>query len=191
MSFGFSLGDFLAATQLITNIIGSLRSSGGSSSEFQELIRELVLLQRALTDIEHLSGPPSQLPCINAIKCAALNCHYVLDEFAEKFRKYEKSLGGGMGGLQSCGVGNNFGSADNSAKASSWATVGASCGKSLRKVKTTSLVKAGEKLNDGVRKAKWELFMKEDVRDLRAYLVSHVGSLNLRMVTQGLYKFTR
>jgi hypothetical protein len=38
-----------------------------------------------------------------------------------------------------------------------------------------------------VKKVEWEMFMKEDVRDLRAYLTSHVGSLNMRMITQGLY----
>jgi hypothetical protein len=37
-----------------------------------------------------------------------------------------------------------------------------------------------------VKKVEWEIFMKEDVRDLRAYLTSHVGSLNMRMITQGL-----
>jgi hypothetical protein len=95
MSFGFSVADFFTVTSLITNIVGSLQASGGSSFDYQELIRELDLLQRALTDIEHLTGPPSELPSINAIKCSALNCQYVLDEFAGKLRRYEKSLGSG------------------------------------------------------------------------------------------------
>ncbi|KAE9377454.1 hypothetical protein N431DRAFT_329033 [Stipitochalara longipes BDJ] len=142
MSLGFSLKDFLTVTKLISTISGSLKSSGGSSSDYQELVRELALLQRALTDIEHLTGPPSELPSINAIKCAALNCQYVLDEFAGKLQKYEKSLSNGTG---------------------DW-----------------------EKVNEGVKKMEWEVFMKEDVRDLRAYLTSHVGSLNMRMITQGL-----
>ena len=38
MSFGFSVGDFLAVGGLIVNIVDILR---GSRSEYQELIREL------------------------------------------------------------------------------------------------------------------------------------------------------
>jgi hypothetical protein len=69
----------------------------------QELIRELDLLQRALTDIEHLTGLPSELPSINAIKCSALNWQYFLGRFAGKLRKYEKSLGSEtVGGLPAC-----------------------------------------------------------------------------------------
>ncbi|PMD30058.1 hypothetical protein L207DRAFT_503230 [Hyaloscypha variabilis F] len=139
MSLGFSLKDFLTVANLISTITGSLKNSGGSTSDYQELVRELNLLQRVLSDIEHLTGLPSELPSINAIKCAALNCQYVLDEFAGKLQKYEKALG-----------------------------------------------KAGEKIKDSVKKLEWEIFMKEDVRDLRAYLTSHVGSLNMRMITQGL-----
>jgi hypothetical protein len=51
------------------------------------------------------------------------------------------------------------------------------------------LIKTREKVIDSFKKMDWELFMKEDVRDLRAYLTSHVGSLNMRMITQGLYVF--
>ena len=38
MSFGFSIGDFIAVGKLIVKIVDSLRSS---KSEYQELIREL------------------------------------------------------------------------------------------------------------------------------------------------------
>lgn len=187
MSFGFSVGDFVAAAQLISSIVSSLRSAGGASSSFQELIRELDLLQRALTDIEHLSGPSSQQPCINAIKCAALNCHYVLDEFAGKLRKYEKSLGDGMNGLRIGGVGSSPQLTNSPSNGSTIESVGASSDKYLARFKSTSsFIKAGGKPSNWLLKARWELFMKEDVRDLRAYLVSHVGSLNLRMVTVGL-----
>jgi hypothetical protein len=95
MSFGFSVGDFLTVTNLMVNIVSSLRSSGGSSSNYQELFRELDLLQRALADIGHLTGRPLEQPSINAIKCSALNCQYVLGEFTGKLRRYEKSLGSG------------------------------------------------------------------------------------------------
>ena len=37
------------------------------------------------------------------------------------------------------------------------------------------------------KKLKWSFTMEEEVRNLRAYLVAHVGSLNMRLLTQGLY----
>jgi len=171
MSLGFSLKDFLTITNLISTISGSLKSAGGSSSDYQEIVRELDLLQRALTDIEHLTGPPSELPSINAIKCAALNCQYVLNEFAGKLQKYEKSLGNGTGESSST----EHGSAS--------ITIHQQQGGKRKR----GLGKAGEQINDNLKKMEWELFMKEDVRDLRTYLTSHVGSLNMRMITQGLY----
>jgi hypothetical protein len=93
MSFGFSVGDFIATAQLITNIVASLRT-GGAASEFQELERELFVLKRALHGIEHLKVPAGQQPAADAVKCAAFSCQYVLEEFAGKLKKYEKSLGG-------------------------------------------------------------------------------------------------
>jgi hypothetical protein len=170
MSLGFSLKDFLTVTNLISNISGSLKSAGGSSSDYQELVRELDLLQRALTDIEHLTGPPSELPSINAIKCAALNCQYVLDEFARKLQKYEKSLGNGIGESKSAGHDSR----------------GPAMHLQLGGKRKRGLGEAREKVNNNLKKVEWELFMKEEVRDLRAYLTSHVGSLNMRMITQGL-----
>ncbi|KAI9879741.1 MAG: hypothetical protein M1830_007366 [Pleopsidium flavum] len=138
MSFGFSVGDFVAAGKLIASIISGLRSVGGSASEYQELERELHGLQRALSEIEHLRGTQEQQISINAIKCAALNCQYVLEEFAEKVTKYKKSLG-----------------------------FGERAGK-LRKLE---------------RKARWRLEMKDAVLKLRAYLIAHVGSINMRLMT--------
>jgi hypothetical protein len=95
MSFGFSVGDFLCATILIKNIVKCLKGSGGSASEYQELMRELDGLQSALTRIEHLNASPEQTPTVNGIKVAALNCRYVLRDFLTKLETYEKSLATG------------------------------------------------------------------------------------------------
>ena len=37
-----------------------------------------------------------------------------------------------------------------------------------------------------VKKLKWGFCMKEEVNKLRAYIVVHVGSLNMRLIMQGL-----
>ncbi|KAJ4248602.1 hypothetical protein NW757_008250 [Fusarium falciforme] len=87
MSFGFSVGDFLAAGKLINDIVSSLRHS--SASSYQELIFELHGLKRALDEIEHLACPPGQEAALNSVKVAALMCQYPLDQFAAKLKKYE------------------------------------------------------------------------------------------------------
>lgn len=68
ISFGFSVSDFIAASQLIAGIISSLKESGGSRSEYQELVRELVILDRTLKHLDTLKGPG-----VDSVKCAALS----------------------------------------------------------------------------------------------------------------------
>lgn len=144
MSFGFSVGDFVAATKLINDIVSSLQTS--STSEYREITLELHGLKGALHEIEHLQCSPNQQPAVNAIKVAALMCQYPLEDFAAKLQKYE-SLGVEHGG------------------------------------------KLGKKdlLKMWGRKLKWGFVMEEELLRLRAYLVAHVGSLNMRLMTQGLY----
>ena len=87
MSFGFSVGDFVAAANLIAEIISALRTS--STSAYHELVVELHNLERALDDIEHLKCVPEQIPAATAVKVAALTCRFPLDEFATKFKKFQ------------------------------------------------------------------------------------------------------
>lgn len=141
MSFGFSVGDFVATASIIKDIVNCLKASGGSASEYQELMLELDGLQYALTKIEHLKGSAERTPIINGIKVAALNCQYVLSNFLEKLKEYEKSLAYG---------------------------------------KTRGLVV------DSTKKVKYELAIKTEAQNLRAYLTMHTGSLNLRLSTEGL-----
>jgi hypothetical protein len=141
MSFGFSVGDFVTTASVIKDIVKCLKASGGSASEYQELMLELNGLQNGLTKIEHLKGSAERTPTINCIKVAALNCQYVLRNFLEKLKEYEKSLAYG---------------------------------------KTSGLVV------DSTKKVKYELVMKTEVQNLRAYLTMHIGSLNLRLSTEGL-----
>lgn len=88
MSFGFSVGDFLAAGATIKNIVDALR--GEATFEYRELELELHGLQRALTEIEHLrSGNGQDEAALNAVKVAALMCHYPLEEFRSKLSRYQ------------------------------------------------------------------------------------------------------
>ena len=141
MSFGFSVGDFIAAGILIKDIISALRNS--STTEHQELLLELHGLQRALNEIEHIQASPQQETEVNAVKAAALTCQYRLDDFAGKLKKYE-SLG-------------HVGKASSADKAKFWRL-----------------------------KLQWGFSMETEVQSLRAYLIAHVGYLNMRLTTLNL-----
>ena len=94
MSFGFSVGDFIAVAQLITNITNCLRGAGGSKSEYQELVRELESLQSALQHLDRLgTSKSSSSTTLDSIKYAALSCRNPLQGFLCKIEKYNKSLG--------------------------------------------------------------------------------------------------
>ncbi|KAF2835247.1 hypothetical protein M501DRAFT_942486 [Patellaria atrata CBS 101060] len=142
MSFGFSVGDFIAVGKLIADITSSLQ--GSSVAEYRELILELHGLQRALREIEHLPCPPGREAVTNSIKVAALMCQYPLDEFAAKLKKFESLT-------------------DAPEQTSRRATV--------------------KRIGD---KVKWRFKMADEVSNLRAYLIAHVGSLNMRLMTEGL-----
>ena len=141
MSFGFSVGDFLAAATLIKDVVVCLKDSGGSASDYQELMDELHGLQLVLDKIEHLEGSAMQTESINSIKVAALSCRFVLQEFRGKLEPYNKSLDRGK--TRGLGI-------------------------------------------DSTRKVRWELTMKNEVRNLRAYLLAHTSSLNMRLSIEGL-----
>jgi hypothetical protein len=92
MSFGFSVGDFLAAGQLARDIVSSLKDVGGSKSEYQALILELECLQKILIRLDLLTADQPSL-ALESIKYAALSCRRPLEDFLGKIRKFEHSLG--------------------------------------------------------------------------------------------------
>ncbi|PQE13895.1 Ankyrin repeat-containing domain protein [Rutstroemia sp. NJR-2017a BBW] len=91
MSFGFSVGDFLAVATLIKEVVVSLKDVGGAAADYQQLIVELHGLQRALDSIEDLrvDAGTRQAENINNLKVTALGCRYVLEEALKKLRSYE------------------------------------------------------------------------------------------------------
>ena len=60
MSFGFSVGDFIAIGKLIGDITSCLQSAGGARSEYQELIREFESLKVALCHLDRLNNSTSE-----------------------------------------------------------------------------------------------------------------------------------
>ena len=141
MSFGFSVGDFVTATQLMAQICSCLRSS--ATLEYQELVVELRDLKRALDEIDHLKCVPEQTAAVTAVKVPALTCRFPLDEFATKIRKFECLL-------------------------------------------TQGTLSRPQRINICRLKLEWGFTMDEEVQRFRAYLMAHVGSLNMRSTTLGL-----
>lgn len=93
MSFGFSVGDFVAVGKLAIEIATSLQAIGGARSEYQELVRELRSLDAALCQLDRLDSGAGPSQHVSSIKCVALSCRHPLEEFLAKVKKYEKSLG--------------------------------------------------------------------------------------------------
>ncbi len=61
----------------------------------------------------------------------------------------------------------------------------------LKRFESMEIGKAGkasraDRINAWSKKLRWGFCMEEEVGRLRAYLMAHVGSLNMRLITQGL-----
>jgi hypothetical protein len=95
MSFGFSLGDFLAASNLVSQVICALREAGGSSFQYQRLRLELDALGLALREADQLVPVEGLEATVEAIKATALSCQLPLREFLQSIVKYDKGLGMG------------------------------------------------------------------------------------------------
>lgn len=93
MSFGFSVGDFIAVGKLIADITSCLKESGGSKSEYCDLVLELECLHKTLLHLDRLPSSQGNSRSVDSIKYAALSCRRPLEEFLGKLKRYEASLG--------------------------------------------------------------------------------------------------
>ncbi|KAI4707777.1 hypothetical protein J4E89_007405 [Alternaria sp. Ai002NY15] len=89
MPFSVGIGDVIATSRLIKDIIDCLRSAGGAKSEYQELVTELDALKIALDDLSRSGSSTAPSALHDTIK----TCHERLDEFWAKIKPYEPSLG--------------------------------------------------------------------------------------------------
>ena len=100
--FGFSVGDGISVCLLIHDAIQALDSSRGSSAEYQEAIRELWALGRALLEVETLARGFEATVELNALshtaRKAADQCRGCIETFLKKVRGYEGTLREGGSG---------------------------------------------------------------------------------------------
>jgi hypothetical protein len=99
MSFGYSVGDFIAIGSLLFKIGATLRDSTGSSADYQELVLRFDCLEELLKTVDH-QITISQLPpsATQAIKIHVSKCELLLRKFDTITEKYKKSLSQGGSG---------------------------------------------------------------------------------------------
>lgn len=94
--FGFSAGDAIAVSILIKDVFRALDDSKGSSAEYQQLSRELCSLDRALLEVELLSGTSETSLELNALSHTARRvvdqCKECIEQFLKKIQAYNASL---------------------------------------------------------------------------------------------------
>lgn len=98
VGFGFSAGDFIAAIELVSTVVGALRESGDSSTEYQALISQLYTLETALLRVKQLRFDDIHRPEAVALEQAASQCQRTIDAFLQKISKYQPSLRAGGSG---------------------------------------------------------------------------------------------
>ena len=91
--FGFSVGDFLAALELVSTVIDALRDSGEAGNEYRELLRQLHSLETALIQVKRLEVDDSQYAELVALRQAAAQCQCTINTFWEKIQVYQQNLG--------------------------------------------------------------------------------------------------
>ncbi|KAI9864391.1 MAG: hypothetical protein M1813_003311 [Trichoglossum hirsutum] len=92
-AFGFSIGDFISAIDLIRKVVKALKDTGGASWEYQHVVVELKGLEKALRRLEALEPSKSNIDQVNAIRGMALSCQLPLQAFLSKLETYESSIG--------------------------------------------------------------------------------------------------
>ncbi|KAJ8071887.1 hypothetical protein OCU04_002195 [Sclerotinia nivalis] len=98
IGFGFSVGDFIAAIDLVAAVVDALRESGNSSSEFREIVRQLDALEDTLRRVKRLELDDTQRAEGIALQKAASCCQITIDDFWKKIQKYQPHLQNGGSG---------------------------------------------------------------------------------------------
>lgn len=93
MSFGFSVGDFLAGAKLIADLTRALSASKGASMEYQQLILDLQVVETTLVQIDQMRLA-SQLntSALNALCWIAQSTATSIADFMQRTKKYQESL---------------------------------------------------------------------------------------------------
>jgi hypothetical protein len=90
--FGFSVGDFISAIQLIQNICEALKTAGGASNHYQRVLVELGGLRNVLDELQKIQPSEGDMGQINTLRAMVHACQLQLHDFFVKLEKYHRSL---------------------------------------------------------------------------------------------------
>lgn len=91
-AFGFSVGDFVAAIELIGKAAKALRESEGAARQYSQAIVELELLENVLKRVQRLRPSIDNATTVQKIHLCAHACHVPLAEFLASIEKYDTPL---------------------------------------------------------------------------------------------------
>jgi hypothetical protein len=104
MSFGYSVGDFIAGANLTYRLIRVLSETKGACLEYQEAMMELGAMQQAFLQVSHMKHS-DMLPraTTNSASHIVMSAMDIIANFLERSKEYQKRLrdsdsGGGIGG---------------------------------------------------------------------------------------------
>ena len=95
VAFGFSIGDFIAALELVGTVIDALRESSNSGASFRSLLNELYALETALLHVKRLDMEDYSTVKAISLRQAASQCRHTIDDFWKKTQKYQPHLQSG------------------------------------------------------------------------------------------------
>jgi hypothetical protein len=102
--FGFSVGDCIAVCILVKDAVKALDDTRGTSAEYQEVIRELWSLDRALLEVEMLSRNYEATIEMNAlahtVRRTADQCKTCIEAFLAKIKTHEGTFSFGGSGIR-------------------------------------------------------------------------------------------
>ena len=91
-----SVGDIISLCLLAKDLVEALNNSRGAAAEYQEIVREIWGLERALLQIDLLSRTCNGSSELNALyetaHRSAEDCRVCIAAFLAKIKKYNKSL---------------------------------------------------------------------------------------------------
>lgn len=91
-AFGFSVGDFIAAINLLKETTKALREVSGATSQFQSTILDLNLLEKVLTSVQRLDPQPVKDSTLHAVQLCGQSCFIPLSRFLKSIDKFEGHL---------------------------------------------------------------------------------------------------
>jgi hypothetical protein len=99
MSFGYSVGDFIAGANLSYQLIQALSGSRGASIEYQEAIAEIATLQETFLTVSQMRANSTlSQATINMAQLIVMSSMELIGTFLSRTQKYREKLCGRRSG---------------------------------------------------------------------------------------------